>query len=176
MPELDQMWWYHAALGRTDRLLDNAGLADASLANAHDYMLANRPEFAVDEIRRAEAMHPLGAVHAVSWPLPWRKTASGPSTAANTRRPAAFGKSRLSLSAINPTPWYGLSLYYLREKDFDQASRCLDQLVRLHEFFGYRRLTLRGQAYVLKSWAAARRGDGALADAMYCLSIQPKRW
>ena len=77
---------------------------------------------------------------------------------------------------IYPLPWYGLSLVYFRLKEFDKAEACAEQIVKLQHYFSFKKLTIRGQDYVAKSWAAYWKRDWKQAHDFYSRSLAPERW
>ena len=78
--------------------------------------------------------------------------------------------------AINPTPWYGLALAHAKKRRYDDATRCLEQLVALQRYLGYKRLPVRGQTLVVRSWAAFHRGELAAAHDLQSRSLRPETW
>jgi hypothetical protein len=175
-PALRSSWWYYSRLGQIAQLQDRETSPEPFLAFAYAELLDGRAEAALQPLGRARDLAPQDA--AVRRFLGWALAEAGI---------AAFDRGQYSLAReywleslaygpINPTPWYGLSLVYLRLKQFDQAARCNEQIVRLQAYLGYKRLTAGSQAFVARSWAALRRGDVQAAHRMYSRSLTPEKW
>ena len=77
---------------------------------------------------------------------------------------------------IDPLPWYGQAMAQLRLKQFGKAAVALEQVTRLQEFLSFRKLTIRAQTHVMKSWAAYHRGDWLAAYSHYRQSLVPDNW
>jgi tetratricopeptide (TPR) repeat protein len=175
-PALRHSWWYHDQIGQITRLQDRATLPEPHVAAAYQQLQGGRPQLSVENLRRAQAL--TGDDSAIRGFLALALSEAGI---------AAFNEGQYSLAKeywqeslhyvpIDPVPWYGLSLVHLRQKEFEQAVHCTEQLVRLQESFGYRRLTVRSQAFVTQAWAAARRGDWPQAHALYSRALNPDAW
>jgi tetratricopeptide (TPR) repeat protein len=85
-------------------------------------------------------------------------------------------ESAIRYVPVDPLPWYGLALVHLRLKDFAKATKYYQQLVRLQEYFGYKKLPVRGQALITESWREYRSTNWAGAHESYRKARQPDRW
>lgn len=72
--------------------------------------------------------------------------------------------------------WHGLALVHVKYKQFDRAAAELQQVVKLQKFLTFKKLTVSGQYYATKSWAALRAGDLAAAHRFYSQSLTPESW
>jgi hypothetical protein len=175
-PALRFSWWYRHRLGQVTQLLDRGEDADTYLALAYEDMLAGRPGDSVARLSRAQEL---------AGPSPELRLFLGLAFAEAGVR--AFNKGQYGLAKdyweeslarapTNPMPWYGLSLLYLRARQFDRAANCCGQVARLQKFLGFRRLTGGSQAYLTGSWAALHRGDLPAAHELYSRSLTPENW
>jgi len=81
-------------------------------------------------------------------------------------------RERLSAFAL-----YGESLARLRSDDLSAASRDLFGVRDMQMAFGFKRLTIGGQAYLMDAWRKFRDGPSlADAQAAYAYAHQPDRW
>jgi hypothetical protein len=174
-PALRRSWWYHDKIGQVTRLQDRVTLPETYVAAAYEHLQGGRPLPSLADLNRAQGLTSDDSVEVFL------------AVALSEAGIAAFNEGQYSLAReywqeslhyvpINPMPWYGLSLVHFRQKELEQAARCTLQLVRLQESFGYRRLTVRSQAFVAQAWAAAQRGDWAEAHALYSRSLNPDAW
>jgi|GEM_PF-4671065 len=72
--------------------------------------------------------------------------------------------------------WYGLSLVYLKYKQFERAAEAINQVVALQKFVNFRKMTISGQYWATKSWAAFRRDDPVAAHQLYTKYLTPDSW
>jgi tetratricopeptide (TPR) repeat protein len=175
-PALRSSWWYYRRLGQLVRLRDRETSPEPFVAAAYTALLAGRAEAALKPLGRARDLAPQDSSARLF--LGWALSEAGIS---------AFDRGQYGLAReywlesrayvpINPTPWYGLALVYLRLKQFDRAARCNEQIVRLQGYLGYKRLTAASQALVARSWAALQRGDLPAAHRMHSRSLTPENW
>jgi tetratricopeptide (TPR) repeat protein len=175
-PALRRSWWYHEKIGQITRLQDRVTVPETFLAAAYENLQAGEPRAALEDLYRAQTLAPDDPSVPVFLAIGLSEAGIAAFNAGQYSLAKEYWEESLHYLPVNPTPWYGLSLVYLRQKDFDGAARCSTQLVRLHAAFGYQRLTLRSQAYVVRAWAAAHRGRWDEAHEMYRLSLDPDRW
>jgi tetratricopeptide (TPR) repeat protein len=175
-PALRQSWWYHAKVGQITRLQDRLTMPESFLADAYQNLKGGEAEASVEDLYRAQALTPGDPSVRVFLALALSEAGIAAFNAGQYGLAREHWEESLHYLPVNPTPWYGLSLVYLRLRDFDRAARCGAQLVRLHRAFGYQRLTLGSQAYLARAWAAAHRGRWDQAHEMYRLSLDPGRW
>lgn len=72
--------------------------------------------------------------------------------------------------------WHGLAMVHVKYKQFDRAADELQQVVKLQKFLTFKKLTISGQFFTTKSWAALRAGDLAAAHQFYSQSLTPESW
>jgi tetratricopeptide (TPR) repeat protein len=82
----------------------------------------------------------------------------------------------LNLVPIDALVWYGRAMAHLRMRDERRAADFLEQAVRIQEHLNFRRLTLRAQWYVLRSWSDYRDGQFDAAHANYVKQLTPESW
>jgi tetratricopeptide (TPR) repeat protein len=176
-PALAQSWSHRQQVGELARLRDQPHSLDALLADAYRQLAAGRSEAASQRLMQARTLYPqdepgIGRLLAL--------TLAEAGIDAYNRGQIALAKDHwqesLAYVPTDPLPWYGLSLLHHKRQDFDAAVHCLEQVARLHSYFGYRRLPVRSQIMVTKSWAAAQRGDFAAAHEAYSRSLRPETW
>jgi tetratricopeptide (TPR) repeat protein len=175
-PALKRSWWYHDKIGQITRLQDRVTVPETFLAAAYENLQAGEPAASLEGLYRAQTLTPDDLSVPGFLAIALSEAGIAAFNAGQYSLAKEYWEESLRYLPINPTPWYGLSLVYLRLKDFDRAARCSAQLVRLHDAFGYQRLTLRSQAYLVRAWSAAQHGRWDEAHEMYRLSLDPDRW
>jgi tetratricopeptide (TPR) repeat protein len=175
-PGLRHSWWYHDQIGQITRLQDRATLPEPHVAAAYENLQGGRAQLSVENLRRAQALTGDDSTIQGFLALALSDAGIAAFNAGQHSLARDYWQESLSYVPIDPMPWYGLSLVHLRQKDFEQAVRCIDQLVRLQESLGYGRLTVRSQAFVTQAWAAAQRGDWPQAHALYTRALNPDAW
>jgi tetratricopeptide (TPR) repeat protein len=169
-------WPHYHRLGQLARLQDRPTSLETVLADAYDAMARDWPQSAVERLYQAQMTYP--EERAVDRFLGVALAEAG-IDAFNRGQPSLakdYWEESLRYLPINPTPWYGLSLFHGRRQRHDESARCLKQLVRLQAYLGYKRLPVRGQALVTESWAAFQRGDLPAAHETYSRSLRPETW
>jgi hypothetical protein len=175
-PALRRSWWYHHKIGQNIRLQDRTGLPATYVAAAYEHLQDGRPQPCLVNICRARDLAADDRTVEVFLALALSEAGIAAFNEGQYSLAKEYWQESLRYVAIDPMPWYGLSLVHLREKEFEEAARCTRQLVRLQESFGYRRLTVRSQAFVAQAWEAARRGNWAEAHALYSRALRPDAW
>jgi hypothetical protein len=175
-PALRRSWWYHDQIGQITRLQDRATLPEIHAAAAYENLHAGRPQLSVKNLRRAQALTAHDSSVEVFLALALSEDGIAAFNGGQYSLAKEYWQESLHFVPIDPMAWYGLSLVHLRQKEFEQAAHCIQQVVRLQESFGYRRLTVRSQAFITQAWAAAQRGDWAQAHALHCRAINPDAW
>lgn len=72
--------------------------------------------------------------------------------------------------------WHGLALVHIKYKQFHRSADELQQVVKLQKFLTFKKLTVAGQYYATKSWAAFRSGDLPAAHRFYSQYLTPESW
>jgi tetratricopeptide (TPR) repeat protein len=173
---LRRSWSYHAQLGHLSSLRDDQISPEKLLADAYANLRGGHPRAALELLYRVQQLAPDHAVLPEFLGVTLAEAGIGAFNGGEYTLAKEYWEESLAYIPINPTPWHGLSLVYFRERRFDQAARCGEQIVKLQSYLGFKRLTVRSQAFVAKSWAALQQGDNAQAHEMYSLSLTPERW
>ena len=175
-PALRYSWWYRHRLGRVTQLLDRGQDADTYLALAYEDFLAGRPGDSVARLYQAQELAGPGPEVRLFLGLAFAEAGLHAFNNGQYGLAKEYWEEALARAPTNPTPWYGLSLVYLRARQFDRAARCSEQVARLQKSLGYRRLTAASQAYLTGAWAALHRGDLPAAHDLYSRSLTPENW
>jgi tetratricopeptide (TPR) repeat protein len=175
-PALRYSWWYHHQLGQVTRLYDRGRDAEAYLALAYEDMQAGRTEECVVRLQRAQELAGDDPSLRLFLGLACSEAGLRAFNEGQYALARDYWEEALARTPTNPMPWYGLSLLYLRTRQFDRAALCAEQIVRLQKSLGFRRLTAGSQAYLTGSWAAFRRGDLPAAHHLYSRSMTPENW
>lgn len=174
-PALRRSWWYHDRVGQITWLQDRVTRPESYVAAAYEKLQGGHPLACVENLSRAQGLAPDDSVE-VFLALALSEAGIVAFNAGQYSLAREYWRESLHYVPINPMPWYGMSLVHFRHKEFEQAARCTRQLVRLQGTFGYRRLTVRSQAFVSQAWAASQRGDWPTAHEMYSRSLRPDSW
>jgi hypothetical protein len=175
-PALQRSWWYHDKIGQITRLQDRVTLRETYLSAAYQNLQGGRPQCSVENLYRARELPADGSPDEAFLALALSEAGIAAFNEGQYSLAGEYWQEALHYVPIDPMPWYGLSLVHLRQKEFEQAACCAWQLVRLQGSFGYRRLTVRSQAFVVQAWAAAERGDWPEAHALYSRALNPDAW
>jgi tetratricopeptide (TPR) repeat protein len=175
-PALRYSWWYRRRLGQVTQLLDRGQDANTYLALAYEDFLAGRPGECVARLYRAQELAEADPSVRLFLGLAFAEAGLRAFNNGQFGLAKDYWEEALARAPTNPMPWYGLSLLYLRTRQFDRAARCSEQVVRLQKSLGYRRLTAPSQAYLTGSWAALGRGDLPAAHDLYSRSLTPENW
>lgn len=175
-PALGYSWSFYRRLGELTRLRDRPDSLAAMLADAHVRLTAKQPQEALERLRQARTLYPDERPVTPFVAVALAEAGIDAFNRGQTGLAKDYWEESLGYLPINPISWYGLSLVHHKRQQHDEAARCLDQLVRLQQYLGYKRLPVRSQALVTKSWAAFRRGELAAAHSLYSRASQPESW
>jgi tetratricopeptide (TPR) repeat protein len=175
-PSLRTSWQHDQCLGHIAKAEGAVDLPVTLLADAYDALGAGQTELAVARLHRVMTLAP-------DYPGARRFYGRALSVAGlHAFRTGQYGLAKeywgesLRYLPTDPISWYGLSLVSFRSRRFEDAARYGEQIVRLQQFLGRKRLTVASQAFTAKSWAAFQQGDETTAHAMYSLSLTPENW
>jgi tetratricopeptide (TPR) repeat protein len=175
-PALNLSWSHHRQLGQLIQLKNRDLSAEPYLAEAFTSLQTFQAVPALQALIRAQMLAPEDP--AVRTFLGVGLCEAGIDAFNNGQYSLAgeYWEESLAYVAINPTPWYGLSLVNFRLRRWDDAARCLGQVVRLQRYLGTQRWTAGSQAAVAASWAAFHNGDLKQSHALYTWSLTPEQW
>jgi hypothetical protein len=175
-PGTSRSWPYYLKFGHAVRKLGCHGCYENQMSIAYLESSAQNFKASLDRLQRIQIAYPdhaeirfqLGAVH----------TSYGASLFNHGQYTTALEQweEAIRILPTMPLPWYGLSLVYLRLREFDKAAACIEQLMKLQSYFTFKNLTIGGQVYTVKSWAAYWNKRWGEAQALHSLSLSPERW
>jgi tetratricopeptide (TPR) repeat protein len=175
-PALGYSWSYYRRVGDLTRMQDRPNARAALLAEAHARLLAKQPSQALQRLRQARALDADEPAMKTFLAIVLAEAAIDAFNGGQTRLAENYWEESLAAVPVNPLPWYGLSLVNGKEQRFEAAARNLEQIDRLQAYLGYKRLPVRSQVLVVKSWEALWRGDLASAHELYSRSLRPETW
>jgi tetratricopeptide (TPR) repeat protein len=175
-PPLHGSWSHRAEIGRALRRLGVDADPEALCAVAQEQLAEMRPQDALIALRHAAA-----AESGESLPpffLGFTLVEAGVRSFANGQycSAARHWEEALRILPTDPLPWCGLALVHLRHGDAARAASCLERVVHLQGYVGFKRLTLRSQTHVLWSWAALQEGELEDAHQHFAASLRPDMW
>lgn len=167
-------WHFHK--GRLEKMKGCDDCFDVFLSDAYLLLQKNRLDEAITLLQRAWELAP-GDERIRYW-LGYCMIGRG-GVAFNRRDYALAREIFQEAVALLPThamAWYGLAMAHQQLGLHDEAISNLEQIARLQSYLSFKRLTIKGEVYMARSWAAFRRGDWLGAFDQYRDWLRPESW
>jgi tetratricopeptide (TPR) repeat protein len=167
---------WHDDLGRLDKLRGCTTCLNARLHDIFWLLNSNRLDEAVTQLYRALSLYPEDM--RIRYWLGYSLVEQG-IRAFNQRDYARARDTFQEALAFVPThamAWYGMAMANQQMGLHEAVISNIQQIVLIQSYLSFKRLTVKGESYLAKSWAAYKREDWIAAFNHYRDWLRPESW